>query len=160
MGIEDNDLNTEWECPTCEAVFLVQKSGDTNLQFVITEPGKRTVYEFTREQNEVIASLASNMKIVGVVSVIAGGLLILAGLVLLARGGVSALIQGVLALIIGGFTVQAAGAFRLIVNSQGDDIGHLMTALGALRSLYRLQVFLLCIALCIAALGLLILLAF
>ena len=43
--------------------------------------------------------------------------------------------------------VQAAGAFREIVDSQGDDIQHLMSALSLLRSLYRLQVILLCIAL-------------
>ena len=87
------------------------------------------------------------MKIVGVVSLIGGGLGVVAGLVLLARGGVSALIQGIWALVIGGLTVQAAAAFRRIVDSQGDDIGHLMTALGALRNLYRLSVILLCIAL-------------
>jgi hypothetical protein len=112
----------------------------------------RNAYEFSREQNEVIASLAFNMKIVGVVSLIAGALLVVGGFVLLAKGGVPAFIQGVLALVIGGFTVQAAAAFRRIVESQGDDIGHLMTALGALRSLYRLQVFLLCIALVVSAL--------
>jgi hypothetical protein len=41
MDIEDNDLNTEWECPTCEAAFRVQKSADARPQFSITEPGKR-----------------------------------------------------------------------------------------------------------------------
>lgn len=43
-------------------------------------------------------------------------------------------------------TVNAAGAFRLIVHSRGDDIHYLMTALGTLRNLYPFQVILLCCA--------------
>jgi len=103
----------------------------------------REAYEFSSEQNEVIASLASNMRMVGVVSLIGGGLLVVAGCFLFAKGGASALIQGAVGMVVGGFTVQAAGAFRQIVDSRGDDIGHLMSALGTLRSLYRLQVILL-----------------
>jgi hypothetical protein len=114
----------------------------------------REGYEFSPEQNEVIASLASNMKMVGVVSLIGGGLLVVC-CVLFAKGGASVLIQGALALVLGGFTVQAAGAFRQIVDSRKDDIGHLMTALGTLRSLYRLQVILLlCLALALLGLSL------
>ena len=63
------------------------------------------------------------------------------------------MIEGVLALVIGGFTVQAARAFRQIADSQGDDIGHLMIALAALRSVYGLQVILLCIVLALLALA-------
>jgi hypothetical protein len=103
----------------------------------------RNAYEFSPEQNEVIARLAASMRIVGVLSLLAGGFLVLVGFYQLARGDASALIQGVPALVIGGFTLQAAGAFRQIVDAQGDDIGHLMTALAALRNLYRLQVIIL-----------------
>jgi uncharacterized protein YbjQ (UPF0145 family) len=41
MEIEDDDSNTEWECPNCEAAFLVQRSDDGKLHFDITEPGRR-----------------------------------------------------------------------------------------------------------------------
>ena len=40
MDIDDNFANTEWECPNCEAAFLVQRDDDGNLQCVITEPGE------------------------------------------------------------------------------------------------------------------------
>jgi uncharacterized protein YbjQ (UPF0145 family) len=40
MEIEDNDSNTEWECPTCEAGFLVERASDGNLRRVLTTPGK------------------------------------------------------------------------------------------------------------------------
>jgi hypothetical protein len=112
-----------------------------------TSGAGREAYEFSPEQNEVIAGLASNMKIVGVISRIGGGLLVVAGCVVPAKGAGSALIQGAFGMVVGGFTVQAAGAFRHIVDSRGDDVGHLMTALGTLRSLYRLQDFFLCLAL-------------
>jgi hypothetical protein len=121
----------------------------------VTPEFARSPCEFTPEQNQVIASLAFNMRIVGVVSLIAGGLLAAAGCALAVKGGWPPLIQGVLALVIGGLTVQAAGAFRRIVDSRGDDIGHLMEALGALRTLYQVQVFLLFLALGLLALVLL-----
>jgi hypothetical protein len=58
-------------------------------------------------------------------------------------------------MIVGGFTVQAAAAFRQIVDSWGDDTGHLMTALEAPRTLYRLQVILLlCLAFALVCLTL------
>ena len=104
-------------------------------------------YEFTPGQIEVIRSLSWYMQIVGVVSVISGGILVVAGLVLVAKGGASSLLQGVVALIIGAVTMQAAGAFRNIVDSRENHLRHLMTALSTLRSLYKLQVILLGIAL-------------
>jgi hypothetical protein len=65
---------------------------------------------------------------------------LLTGAVMIAKGGFIALIEGMLSLVIGGFTLKAAGAFRQIVSSTGNDIGYLMSALGTLRDLYRLQV--------------------
>src|SRR5689334_4747372 len=42
MGIEENEPNTEWECPTCHGAFQVQKAADGTLQCVITSSGKST----------------------------------------------------------------------------------------------------------------------
>jgi hypothetical protein len=105
---------------------------------------EENAYKFTPRQIEIIRSLASYMRIVGLVSVICGCLLVVLGLFL---GLASGLLQGVVVLIIGGVTMQAASAFRHIVGSQEGHIGHLMTALSALRTLYKLQVTLLCIVL-------------
>ena len=38
MQIDTNESNTEWECPDCNAAFLVDGT-HPNLNFVITEPG-------------------------------------------------------------------------------------------------------------------------
>lgn len=149
-GVEDPGFQT---ADQIDPASLEQPAGPSIEGLAPASPREATwgagreAYEFSPGQNEVIAGLASNMKIVGVISLVGGGLLVVAGCILPARAGMSFLIQGVLALVVGGFTVQAAVAFRHIVDSRGDDLGHLMTALGALRSLYRLQVFLLCLAL-------------
>ena len=83
------------------------------------------------------------MKIVGIVSLISGGGLVLAGCAWFNRGGVFNLVQGLLALAVAGFTLAAADSFRQIVDSRGDDVANLMSALRALRGLYWLQVMLL-----------------
>jgi hypothetical protein len=107
-------------------------------------------YEFTPAQNEVIRGLAWNMRVVGVVMLVAGGLGLLTGVV---SRDVGVLVQGILALVIGGFTLQASGAFRQIVETRGNDIAYLMEALGAIRRLYTLQVILLGIAVVVLVLA-------
>ena len=147
-GVEDPSFQP---ADDVDAASLVDPAEDNAIAAGPPPPrttfGKEPGYEFSPEQNEVIAALASSMKFVGVISLLGGALLLVAGNVFLAKGDFSVFVQAVLALIIGGLTVHAAGAFRRIVDSRGNDIGHLMTALGALRMLYRLQVFLICIAL-------------
>lgn len=107
-------------------------------------------YEFTEHQARMISSVASSMRIVGIVLLALGGfLLVVALVVVMGRGlaGLSVLgLPGIVGLVIGGFTMQAGTAFRKIVSGKGNDIGHLMEALGALRGLYRLQVVLFVIA--------------
>jgi hypothetical protein len=80
------------------------------------------------------------MSAVGIILLIAGVIQLIAGVVMIAKGGAVPLIQGLLSVVIGGFTLKAAGAFRQIISSTGDDMGCLMRALGTLRDLYRLQV--------------------
>lgn len=101
----------------------------------------------------MIASLAADMKFMAIVSLIGGGLLVAAGCTRFPEGGVAALIQGAVALSLGGYTAQAAGAFRQVADGRGNDRAALMNALGALRSLYRLQVVLLGVGLGLLALS-------
>ena len=107
-------------------------------------------YEFTEAQDRMISSVASSMRIVGLVLVLLGGFQLLVALVEImgraAAGFTAAGPEGILVLVMGGFTMQAGTAFRKIVSSRGNDIGHLMQALRALRSLYRLQLVIFTIA--------------
>ena len=111
-------------------------------------------YEFSSSQNELITQLAEKMRFVAYFTIGLGVLVAIPGLFTLLRGGISNIITGVVQIIIGLWTNKAACSFKLIVNTQGNDIENLMGALGELRKLYTLQYWLLILSLIFAALGL------
>ena len=136
-GKENND--DAHQCGDCGTSFPSTNSSETGGP-----------YEFTEDQNRIIGSVGSTMRMVGIVLLVLGGLQIVAGFLGIINGGdarlTAVLPQGILGLVIGSFTKSAGTAFSRIVSTKGNDIGHLMNALGALRSLYRLQVILLVLA--------------
>jgi hypothetical protein len=112
-------------------------------------PPQPPLYEFTFAQDEVIRSLAGKMKFVGVFYVLASAIVGLAGLASLFFAPVIGVIYMVLLtpeLLIGIWTINAANSFRLIVDTRGHDIPHLMHALTSLRKLYNLIFWLLIIS--------------
>ncbi|MBP0028824.1 hypothetical protein [Roseofilum sp. Guam] len=103
-------------------------------------------YEFDGSQNVLIGQLASRMKFVSIFLMIGGVLTVIFGL----RGsqeGIGAMISGVADFLIGIWTYQASTAFKRIVDTEGQDIEHLMGALGELRKLYTLQYWVLIVTL-------------
>jgi hypothetical protein len=111
-------------------------------------------YEFSSSQNELIKQLADKMRFVGYFLMGAGVLAAISGLFAFRNGGVGSIISGVVQVIIGVWTSKAASAFKLIVETQGNDIENLMGALGELRKLYALQYWALIIAIVFAVVGL------
>jgi hypothetical protein len=111
-------------------------------------------YEFSQSQNELISDLAAKMRFVSMFLIGLGVLATITGLVTILRGGFSSIISGVVYLVIGIWTNKAASSFKMIVETQGNDIENLMGALGELRKLYTLQYWLLIIALVFIAIGL------
>jgi ABC-type bacteriocin/lantibiotic exporter with double-glycine peptidase domain len=97
------------------------------------------------------------MRFVAYFTIGLGVLIAIGGLFTVLRGGISNIITGVVQIIIGVWTNKAASSFKLIANTQGNDIENLMGALGELRKLYTLQYWLLIITLIFAALGLVLL---
>ena len=104
-------------------------------------------YEFTTEQNRAINELAGAMEVVATLMKVLGfAFLILFGLLLLQAvqlgsgyGPVIGLGAAMLLCLTTGFwTSRSAHSFRQIVESQNQDIWHLMNALRNLRSLYSL----------------------
>ncbi len=93
-------------------------------------------YEFGAQEDQVIGLLATRMRRVGVMQIIASGLQLVGytgGFVLIkSTHGVLTLgteLPVALAFLIGGFLLLgAASAFRGIVATQGNDMGHLMKA--------------------------------
>ena len=88
------------------------------------------------------------MKFVGIFYVLASVIVGLAGLISLFFAPLIGVFYMVLLtpeLLIGIWTINAANSFRLIVDTRGHDIPHLMHALTSLRKLYTLMFWLLII---------------
>lgn len=109
-------------------------------------------YEFTDEQNATLKSLARSMKYTGLLFIFFG---IVVGVfcALTIRQypfyGLAFLFQTLLLATIGVWTNFASYAFRLIAETVGSDMDHLMDALHNMRRLYWLQTVWLVIAICL-----------
>jgi hypothetical protein len=137
-GRENDDANAQ--CSECGTPFPSEES-----------PWADDSYEFTEKQERIISGVASSMRIVGLVLLTLGGLQIAVAVVggitgRMGSASVAAGVEGILGLVIGSFTMGAGTAFRRIVDTKGNDIGHLMEGFVALGSLYRVQIALLIIA--------------
>jgi hypothetical protein len=107
-------------------------------------------YEFSALENKRFTRLAGAMQTVSVLEVMAGLLGIApawpAAVQGFSEGKVLASLLPVAAVVVpvlvGVWTYRAGGHLRLIVRTQGDDIAHLMAAMGELTKLYILQIWL------------------
>ena len=106
-------------------------------------------YEFTSTENEKIGQLAGRMKFVGITFVVFACLAAVA----IFAGEIGGLIRGIFYLVVGIWTLSAAKSFRRIVDTQGNDIEHLMEAVGNLRKLYTLQMVLVIVAIVLMVIG-------
>ena len=107
-------------------------------------------YEFTLVQDDLIRALSKKMNFVGYFYIVASALVGLAGLGLMFVNAWIGLFYMILLtpeLLIGIWTLTAGKSFRLVVDTKGHDIPHLMNALGALRELYTLMFWILIIGL-------------
>ena len=107
-------------------------------------------YEFTTVQDDIIRSLSKKMNFVGYFYIVASALVGLAGLGLMFVNAWIGLFYMILLtpeLLIGIWTLTAGKSFRLVVDTKGQDIPHLMNALNALRKLYTLTFWILIIGL-------------
>lgn len=100
-------------------------------------------YEFTAEQNRLIADLARKMSAVGIFFLSVGGLAVASAVYALrhSQGGYFAalLLAGVYLLVTGWWKVRSGRCFRLVVDTSGSDIEHTMRALAALDRLFTLS---------------------
>jgi len=117
-------------------------------------------YEFNESQNQLILDLSKKMMFVSYFLIVSGVLGAISGVITVLKGGFGGLVQGVILLITGIWTINAAKAFQLIVDTQGNDIENLMGALGQLRKLYTLQYWLFLIAVIFMAIALILALIF
>ena len=89
------------------------------------------------------------MKIVGIIMMIFGALSALNIL----TGDIGSALVGGLYIVIGIWTKDAAQSIQNIVNTEGNDIDHLMNAVKDLNKLYSLQKWLMIVGIVLAVLG-------
>ena len=100
-------------------------------------------YEFSSTDNDVFRGVASMMKFVGVMSSLFGVLELISGFNTgMTLTGLLTVGQGIALMAIGGWLAAAAGSFRDVAETEGNDIGNLMLAMAKLRSVYTLQAWL------------------
>ena len=107
-------------------------------------------YEFTPPQDEVIRALSKKMNFVGFFYIVASALVGLGGLAAMFISAWIGLFYMILLtpeLLIGIWTLNAGKSFRLVVDTKGQDIPHLMNAINALRKLYTMMFWILIIGL-------------
>lgn len=125
-------------------------------------------YEFTPFENQTFAALASKMKFISTISIIAGLLPILllgvggyitgsihgnsSAISLAVMGGIVGGLLGLSNLINGISIRNAANALKSISETQGADISYLMTAMGSLHTYFAKQYWLLLLPIAFVAL--------
>lgn len=105
-------------------------------------------YEFTAEQNTILRQLSKKMKAVAIFLFIIGGLVIVQGIQAMLYGGnlIFSVGMGTIYILMGIWTFKASKSFEQVVQTEGNDIEHLMQANSSLLSLYNLQFWLFIIA--------------
>ena len=93
-------------------------------------------YEFNREQNEVFIKATHWMKITGVL-VLIGCILGFLGALISSDNG--ALLTNGLNGVVAVFLIRASTAIDRVVNTEGDDMTHMMAALRSLRGYFFIQ---------------------
>jgi hypothetical protein len=104
-------------------------------------------YEFSALENKRLMRLTGAMQLVAGLEIVLGILAVFIAAPAVARALSAHHVLGTLLpiaavgvpLVVGIWTHRAAGHLRLIVRTEGDDIRHLMAAVGELTRLYTLQ---------------------
>lgn len=115
-----------------------------NERLESTAPSVSTssAYEFTPTQNLTLQVLSHRMKFIGLLYLVFAGIVGIAGISMLLTSlaqALAAFLEVVFFAFLGLWTYRGAAAFRLIVETRGSDISHLMDALENLRRIYNLQ---------------------
>ena len=97
-------------------------------------------YEFNKDHNTLFSNLASKLRTVGITFIVLGVLQSFLALINKGTFGIiTGVVGGILFAVIGVLMVNAAGSFRLIVDTEGQDIENLLQALRSLLSMYTVQ---------------------
>ena len=107
------------------------------------QPAAPSGYEFNEAQNMTFGVLASRMKFLGILNLVFAVLIGLFSVYALFNDSPLTIVvagpQVAMLVVLGLWMMNASSSFRMIVDTRGHDVTHLMTAMDALRKLYNLQ---------------------
>jgi hypothetical protein len=107
------------------------------------EGGLQRQYEFDEQENSVFRDLAGVMKFCGTMMLIAGPLLVISGITSLMHkefgGAIGQIGTGVGLFLMGNWTGDASKTIAKIVDTEGNDITHLISAMIDLRKTFTMQ---------------------
>jgi hypothetical protein len=109
-----------------------------------------TQYEFNSEQNTILSDLAKKMRFVGIFEIVLGAVYFLGSIATFSIANVG---TGVIDILLGYLTLKASKFFQAIVESEGNDMTHLMNAVVELKNLYAIQFWLNIFLIVVIALG-------
>ncbi len=109
-----------------------------------------TQYEFNSEQNTILSDLAKKMQFVGIFEIVLGGIYFLGSIAIFSIANIG---TGVIDILLGYLTLKASKFFKAIVDSEGNDMTHLMNAIVELKNLYAIQFWLNIFLIVIISLG-------
>ena len=111
-------------------------------------------YEFNDKENDVIARAANRTRAWGVLSMLLGGMNVIAGgIAFLYPILLANLVSGVVSMVVGASFVRAARSLSSVVTTQGDDVRHMMEALDRVSTALVVQMVSTLIGFCLAALA-------
>jgi hypothetical protein len=98
-------------------------------------------YEFSEMENQVIEKAGSRARTWGIISIIIGALQLFGTLGAIANPGlIIYLPQGIIGIIVGVTFLGAGSSLKTVVDTQGNDIPHMMTALQKMGSAFFIQI--------------------
>jgi hypothetical protein len=98
-------------------------------------------YEFSDMENQIIDKAAGRAKTWGIISIVIGALQLLGTLGAIANPGLIVYLpQGIIGIIIGTTFLGAGNSLKAVVDTQGNDIPHMMTAVQKLGSAFYIQI--------------------
>jgi hypothetical protein len=92
-------------------------------------------YEFTHEENGVVEDCAKWGTALAIVYFVVGGFSIFS----LCSSPLQASINIITYILVGVFIIMAAKSLKLVVNTQGNDIAHMMEALDKLGTMFLIR---------------------
>jgi hypothetical protein len=98
-------------------------------------------YEFSEAENAVIAKTAGRAKLWGIISIVVGSLYTLSTCGAFASPTfLTNLPSGVIGIVVGIFFVSVGNALNAVVQTQGNDIQHIMEALQKMGTAFLVQI--------------------